>query len=135
MLLNNISLVKLEQEIFEIDEQLKRVIPLQKKREKLLNVKDVLEWYLNEESFSKTHIQTAQSAKTLKWLHEFPFLALYKGKYNSQRLISAYSSEDSLYKYSAEDVNTLNKNGWKSRMHDFLSLFFKSNSKQSTDKD
>lgn len=130
--LKEISLLKIDQRIYEIDEELNKLRQKEKVKEELERIKGVLLWYLDMEGKVATTISTAQDRTNHHFMRSYPAVCLYKGRANLSRFISAYADEKSLNLYGKDAEKKLVESGYVKRLEEMLKKFEKNKVKQET---
>jgi len=139
MLLDEISVQKLNLEIFRLDAEIKKVLDLQKRKQELEKIVGLLAEYLflldREKRFggvSDSPFFTAQSRRRLEVMKRYPLLSLSLGSEGIVKMADAYESDEALFEgfredkrksYAEEDEIALQSSGYGRKMEEFLAQF------------
>ncbi len=93
--LNNVSLIKIEQKLRDLDKTLNELKKVQEQKEELEKYRDVLVMYLELKARARSPLATQQEKRQLRILSTYPIFSLFKGRSRIEKMESAYMDETS----------------------------------------
>lgn len=92
MILDDLNFQKIEERLYVLDKEIAKIKEVEKEKAQLIKYRSTLEQYRILKAKDGSRLNSNQNDRALRWYTNFPYLALSKGEFMTQKELARYST-------------------------------------------